>query len=62
MVYKAKGEEVGGRGEAEYDLKAGSTSWLHPITVAFSPLVGERVVGHRGQGWWGIMESFMNFF
>ena len=35
---KLRERKLGGGGEAEYDLKAGSTSWLHPIMVAFSPL------------------------
>ena len=61
VVCKAKGEEVAGRGEAEYDLKAGSTSCPHPIVVAFSPLVGERS-GSRGPRVVGNYEKFYELF
>ena len=61
MVCKAKGEEVTGRGEAEYDLKAGSISWPHPIMVAFSSLLGERA-GSQGPRVVGKYEKFYELF
>ena len=61
MVCNAKGEEVAGRGEAEYDLKAGSTSWPLPFMVAFSPLVGERA-GSQGPRVVGNFKKFYELF